>query len=663
METKCKDGIAVFGRIFRKELDRDTANQMVIIREDVVDHLRTRIRAKRDSIAGLFYIGAFLLFFVVLLKQKGVRDSYELEHAMSEYFKHKEGQCASGPCTFTDLETMDDIFDWMETGLLETVFPQEVHYNGDLYADNERYYLLGYNKLVGGFRLTQKRVDANVGSCFPTERFLAFYPTCYPAFDDVKPDIDVADVPGFHSPYSESSRPYGPPHDPEKYVYDTDDVGNGGFFVKFRLDRELAYLKLAELKADRWLDKYTRGIVLDFSIFNDNKNMFGSVRIEFKIFNTGLIEQDFHMQSLKVEHYHTPDDMARATGEIVLVFYLGLSVLIELHEFHTLGFVVHFSELWNYVDFCRIAYSFIALLLWVRIVFHDSATSLVLPLAEGVNHIDFDELIALYKSYAEVTSLLVVMCLLSVMKYLRHSRRYGIMIMTLESAANDLAQFYFTFTLVMVTFAVMGMQMFGHILVEFSSFGLAYQTLMTMTTGEYGYAHVSKYSGGYLFYFLYLGLVYFLLVQMFMAIILDNYATVMAAVREQDANQIYKFQYEVRQEVVAAFWRWLPFTHSPEDMFFLTSEEMLVLLTDPSTLGNPDGIGIKRTPEPTVDNPFPGTKTVISMNDLKELPWVTMHCKWLMLQLGIMREVEHNVVLVHILSGRNLKAMVSNVPH
>jgi hypothetical protein len=40
-----------------------------------------------------------------------------------------------------------------------------------------------------------------------------------------------------------------------------------------------------------------------------------------------------------------------------------------------------------------------------------------------------------------------------------------------------------------------------------------------------------------------------------------------------------------------------------------------------------------------------------------------MHCKWLMLQLGIMREVEHNVVLVHILSGRNLKAMVSNVPH
>jgi hypothetical protein len=65
METKCKDGIAVFGRIFRKELDRDTANQMVIIREDVVDHLRTRIRAKRDSIAGLFYIGAFLLFFVV----------------------------------------------------------------------------------------------------------------------------------------------------------------------------------------------------------------------------------------------------------------------------------------------------------------------------------------------------------------------------------------------------------------------------------------------------------------------------------------------------------------------------------------------------------------------------------------------------------------------
>jgi hypothetical protein len=639
MEKECKDGIAVFGRMFRKELDKDTASQMVIYREEAVEHLRTRIRAKRDTIAGLFYISAFMLFFGVLIDQKSVRDSFELEHAMSEYFKDKEGTCVHGKCTFNDLQSMEDIFDWMETGLLETVFPQEVWYNGDEYTEKEKYYLLGYNKLVGGFRITQSRVDPNAGDCYPTERFHEFYPTCWPAYSDA----------------AASNTPFGPPHDPEKYVYDVDDVGNGGYFVRFRLDRQLAYLKLAELRADRWLDKFTRHIVLDFSIYNDNKNMFGSVRVEFDVLNTGLIDPHFHMMSLKVEHYHTAQDMGRYTGEVMLMAYLAINVAMEVHEFKTLGFVVHFSSGWNYVDFCRMAYSFIATLLWLRIIFHDSATSLKLPLEEGVNYIDFDELISLHNAYSDVTALLVVMCLLSVMKYLRHSRRYGIMIMTIEGAAADLFQFQVTFSLVMVTFAVMGMQMFGHILEEFSAFGLAYQTLMTMTTGEYGYENVQAYPGGYMFYFLYLGLVYFLLVQMFMAIILDNYAVVMAAVREQDANQRYKYQYTMAEEVSAAFWRALPFTYNPEDMFFLTSEEMLSLLTDPDTLGNDDNIGIKKTPEPTVENPYPGTKTVISMNDLNDLPWVTMHCKWLLLQIGVLREVEKNVVLVHMLNAKELK--------
>ena len=85
-----------------------------------------------------------------------------------------------------------------------------------------------------------------------------------------------------------------------------------------------------------------------------------------------------------------------------------------------------------------------------------------------------------------------------------------------------------------------------------------------MTTGEYGYRNVSVYPGGYLFYFLYLGLVYFLLVQMFMAIILDNYAVVMTKVREQDDNRRYKFQYSLTEEITAAFWRALPFTYNPE---------------------------------------------------------------------------------------------------
>lgn len=51
------------------------------------------------------------------------------------------------------------IFDWIQTGLLPRIFPKQQWYNGDFFTDFEKDYFLEYNKVVGGVKLTQRRVD------------------------------------------------------------------------------------------------------------------------------------------------------------------------------------------------------------------------------------------------------------------------------------------------------------------------------------------------------------------------------------------------------------------------------------------------------------------------------------------------------------------------
>jgi hypothetical protein len=51
------------------------------------------------------------------------------------------------------------IFDWIQTGLLPQIFPKQEWYNGDLYNEFEKNYFLEYNRIVGGVKLIQRRVD------------------------------------------------------------------------------------------------------------------------------------------------------------------------------------------------------------------------------------------------------------------------------------------------------------------------------------------------------------------------------------------------------------------------------------------------------------------------------------------------------------------------
>lgn len=46
--------------------------------------------------------------------------------------------------------------------------------------------------------------------------------------------------------------------------------GGGGYVAQLRGDRAALFQKIKDLKAGGWIDKYTRAVFLEFSVYNAN---------------------------------------------------------------------------------------------------------------------------------------------------------------------------------------------------------------------------------------------------------------------------------------------------------------------------------------------------------------------------------------------------------
>ncbi len=167
---------------------------------------------------------------------------------------------------------------------------------------------------------------------------------------------------------------------------------------------------------------------------------------------------------------------------------------------------------------------------------------------------------------------------------------------------------------------------------------------MMMMTGEYGYESVQAVNevSASMFYVLYLILVFFILVNMFLAIVFDAYAVLQ---ERKAGTQPYPYRYSYWEEQVAQLWR---ACRRGPDLFILTTKEMHALLTDHRALGSPD-IGMKRVVQESVnESPEHHVKatttyeTVIAREDMVRLGWPELHIRWLLSQIGIPDDREEN---------------------
>lgn len=131
-----------------------------------------------------------------------------------------------------------------------------------------------------------------------------------------------------------------------------------------------------------------------------------------------------------------------------------------------------------------------------------------------------------FRVFARVTSLAALLVSFKVIVVLKNKfPSFGVLFDTIRLAKKDIMNFGLITILIFITFALMGNIAFGISLVSFSTFKTSLSTLFAMSLGKIDFKsmEVSNNSIAEFFFLVFMALTFFILINMFLAIILSNF--------------------------------------------------------------------------------------------------------------------------------------------
>ena len=328
------------------------------------------------------------------------------------------------------------------------------------------------------------------------------------------------------------------------------------YFIEITQDQEVAKIQKKiddTLVKGLWIDPQTRQVVMRFAAYNGNLGLFSVVEATFTFDLGGEVSQDFSVTVLDLElvrstytkedgterEYGTSADTLRMVLEFCVVagvLYLAAGELKDLRDAKQLlgKYRFYFSSMWNFVDLLHISLYILAIFYWV--VMFTEAQKIVPPqyfdwsdpekLKELLDTIDrILNQADLYNNYRALNIANLFVVLVLVFKFTRFQGRLAVVNDTLSLAGEPLFHFGVIFGVTVGLYSVMGKIVFGHQVEEYSSLGNSFNQNFNGAMGAWDVFAMAADGGmwGMIFYYSYTFLVFFVLINFFLAIVMEAY--------------------------------------------------------------------------------------------------------------------------------------------
>ena len=301
-----------------------------------------------------------------------------------------------------------------------------------------------------------------------------------------------------------------------------------------------------ELKQYMWVDEQTRAVVISFSIYNGNFNLYAACEFLFEFTPGGTVLPSYKFRMLKFYLWEGVKDMQTALSswqvilDMVVYLFVLKNVIIELMSWGQIRWrygtsMPYLTNIWNMMEIINIVPFFISLA--VRMAFMAEPEWGLYSVFVG-RYQELGNLANLYATTFTLDSISILISVLKYFKYLRLSDATNMLWSTLSRAARDMFFFFSTLLLFLFAFMVIGMQMFGAQMEDFTTFPKSFSVLMQMLLGV-----VDMYTDlliaapvmfiGLGFFFFYIILMFLILINVFLAILNDAYSGVKGEMEER----------------------------------------------------------------------------------------------------------------------------------
>ena len=282
-----------------------------------------------------------------------------------------------------------------------------------------------------------------------------------------------------------------PPHDASPSLFDSlcpkpwryqssDDLGNlprsspraayggGGYVADLGYDLQRAREVMEGLSENNWIDRRTRALIVEFSIFNSNVNILVIANYFFEFLPTGGVYTNFRMEMLDLH--------GSETSLVQLILFCRLLVIVMMVAYFVNELVKmcrlkgsYFKNVWNWIALVLIITSVTAVVL--HIVQEKTTRDSVRELNKNLYaNVSFHKALSLLDMETTIFSLVIFLATLKFLTLLRFSRQIIFLSITARLAAKYLASFSVVFVVIFCSFAMSGMLAFGDLVESYSSF-------------------------------------------------------------------------------------------------------------------------------------------------------------------------------------------------
>ncbi|KAG8306273.1 TRP-like ion channel Pkd2, partial [Homalodisca vitripennis] len=309
---------------------------------------------------------------------------------------------------------------------------------------------------------------------------------------------------------------------------------NGGGYVALlqNIDTK-SEQTILKLRNGKWIDRSTRAMFIEFTIYNGNINLFCTFKIIFEFPPCGGVIPSHWNYVQKFIKYNDSYDMFIFFCEIVFCIFVIFYTFQKLAEIVTLRLKL-LKSFWNWIDIIILVACYMVvildILLYVEV--HESLPELV-SVKNQWNYASFDQMFYIHILYSYSFAVLIAFAFFKLLKYLSIVYVMHQLQSTISRAIPDIINYSILFLYVYFAFALVGHFLFGSQMEDYKSFPMAVFALMRSSVGDFNYYKLVQADPFYgpIFFFAFIFFIAFILVNVFLAILVSKYEEVRSEVR------------------------------------------------------------------------------------------------------------------------------------
>ncbi|XP_071337506.1 polycystin-2-like protein 1 [Trachinotus anak] len=470
----------------------------------------------RTTLRELLVYLVFLVDICLLTYGMTSSSTYYYTKAMTDLFVNTAGE--SG-VKFQSISTMANFWTYAQGPLLDGLYWTK-WYNNQSLDSGDQSFIYYENMLLGVPRMRQIKIKNN--SCKVHDDFQDEITGCFDVYNEKKEeDLSFGLINGTAWSYHTEKEMKGSSHWGLLTTY-----SGAGYYQDLSQTKEDSTIILRELLDNLWLDRGTRAVFIDFSTYNANINMFCVIRLVVEFPATGGAIPSYQIRTVRLIRYITYWDYFILGCEMVFCLFILYYIVEEILEvrIHKLSY---FKNIWNILDVVVIMLAIVA------IVFNLFRTikveKLLGKLLEQPDiYADFEFLAFWQTQYNNMNAVNLFFAWIKVFKYISFNKTMTQLSSTLGRCAKDILGFAIMFFIVFFAYAQLGYLLFGTEVESFSTFVKCIFTQFRIILGDFDYDAIDRANRvlGPIYFVTYVFFVFFVLLNMFLAIINDTYSEV-----------------------------------------------------------------------------------------------------------------------------------------